>query len=203
MVRKFLKRLPPQFILPLFIFGGVIAGLGIYTLYISRAHTYVSDEPATCVNCHIMTPYFHSWNHSSHARWTNCNDCHVPQDNVVKKYAFKAIDGLYHSAVFTVKKEPQVIRPRDASNEVIMKNCIRCHTQLNTEFVKTGMTTYAEVKENRRKACWDCHMSVPHTKISNLASSPNAIAPLPQSADVMKPPPAGNVPDWLSDMLKK
>lgn len=192
-MKKILKHIPRQFILPLFICGGMLAGLGIYIIYMARAHTYLSDDAATCVNCHIMTPYYQSWNHSSHARWTTCNDCHVPQNNVVEKYAFKAKDGLYHAAIFTMKKEPQVIRPRDASYTVIMNNCIRCHTQLNTEFVKTGMLTYAEVKEGQGKACWECHASVPHTKISNTASTPDFIAPLPASP----------VPEWLKNQMKK
>ena len=37
-----------------------------------------------------------------------------------------------------MRGEPQVIQAIDESAEVIMNNCIRCHTQLNTEFVKTG-----------------------------------------------------------------
>lgn len=191
-MKKILTYIPKQFILPVFVVGGLIAGLGIYTIYMSRAHSYLSDEPATCVNCHIMAPYYQSWNHSSHAQWATCNDCHVPQDNAIEKYAFKAMDGLYHAAVFTVKAEPQVIRPRDASYEVIMNNCIRCHTQLNTEFVNTGMITYADVKGGEGKACWDCHTSVPHTKVSNLAASPHAIVPLPASP----------VPDWLKQIMK-
>ena len=48
--------------------GGVLCGLGSYTLYASRAWTYLSDDPATCVNCHIMGPYYATWNHSSHSR---------------------------------------------------------------------------------------------------------------------------------------
>ena len=192
-MKKILEHIPLPFILPVFILGGLLAGLGAYTVYMSRAHSYLSDEPATCVNCHIMAPYYQSWNHSSHARWATCNDCHVPQNSTVEKYAFKAMDGLYHAAVFTVKGEPQVIRPRDASFEVIMNNCIRCHTQLNTEFVKTGMIAYADVKEGQGKACWDCHTTVPHTKVSNLAASPNALVPLPASP----------VPDWLKEMMKK
>ena len=56
--------------------GGVLCGLGSYTLYASRAWTYLSDDPATCVNCHIMGPYYATWNHSSHSRNATCNDCH-------------------------------------------------------------------------------------------------------------------------------
>ena len=126
---------------------------------------------------------------SSHVRHTTCNDCHVPQHNVFEKYAFKAKDGVYHATVFTLRKEPPAIRPRDASYNVIMANCIRCHTQLNTQFVKTGMITYSEAKKGQGAACWDCHTAVPHTKISHPASSPNVIAPLPASP----------VPVWLKN----
>ncbi len=192
-MKKILSHIPTKMILPFFIAGGILAGLGIYTIYMSRAHSYLSDDPAACVNCHIMTPYYQSWDNSSHALWATCNDCHVPHENIAEKYAFKAMDGLYHAAVFSVKGEPQVIRPRDASYEVIMNNCIRCHTQLNTEFVKTGMISYTDVKEGKGKACWDCHTQVPHTKVSNLGSSTNAIVPLPESP----------VPDWLKKMIKK
>ncbi|MDL2211185.1 cytochrome c nitrite reductase small subunit, partial [Bacteroides sp. OttesenSCG-928-M17] len=47
-------------------------------------------------------------------------------------------------------------------------------------------------KEGEGKACWDCHREVPHTVVSNLSSSPNAIVPLPQSP----------VPDWLKNIMK-
>ncbi len=190
---KLLARIPNSMILPFFIAGGLLAGLGAYAVYMSRAHSYLSDDPSACINCHIMTPYYQSWNHSSHAQWANCNDCHVPHSSAFAKYGFKAIDGLYHSAVFTIKGEPQVIRPREASNNVIMNNCIRCHTQLNTEFVKTGMISYTEAKDGKGKACWDCHTQVPHTKIASLGSSPAAIVPLPKSP----------VPDWLKKKMHK
>ena len=192
-MKKILRYIPNQFILPMFIVGGILAGLGGYVFYVSRAYSYLSDDPSTCINCHVMIPFYESWKHSSHAPWTTCNDCHVPQDNVFNQYAFKAKDGLYHAAVFTAKAEPQAIRPRDASYRVIMENCVRCHTQLNTEFVKTGMISYADVKEGKGKACWDCHAQVPHTKVSNLSASPHAIVPLPKSP----------VPDWLKQRMKR
>lgn len=191
-MRKFLGIIPRIFVLPLFIVGGIAAGVAGYAFYMSRAYSYLSDDPAACINCHIMTPYYQSWAHSSHREWAHCNDCHVPHDNVFNKYAFKAKDGLYHSAVFTIKGEPQAIRPKDASRGVIMENCIRCHTQLNTEFVKTGMISYVQVKEGEGKACWDCHRDVPHTMVSNLSSSPGAIVPLPRSP----------VPQWLKNIME-
>lgn len=86
--------------------GGVLCGLGSYTLYASRAWTYLSDDPATCVNCHIMGPYYATWNHSSHSRNATCNDCHVPHENAVKKWFFKGMDGMRHASVFMMRGEP-------------------------------------------------------------------------------------------------
>ena len=132
--------------------GGVLCGLGSYTLYASRAWTYLSDDPATCVNCHIMGPYYATWNHSSHSRNATCNDCHVPHENAVKKWFFKGMDGMRHASVFMMRGEPQVIQAIDESAEVIMNNCIRCHTQLNTEFVNTGRIDHEMANGGRRES---------------------------------------------------
>ena len=193
-MRKIINYILPskQWKLFAIVIAGVLCGLVSYSTYASRAWSYLSDEPSTCVNCHVMAPYYATWSHSSHARDATCNDCHVPQDNFAKKWFFKGKDGLQHAAVFTMKGEPQVMQAKDASSEAIMNNCIRCHTQMNTEFVKTGMD-YAMVKEGQGKACWDCHRDVPHMGKNSLASTPAAIVPFPES----------NVPDWLKRLHRK
>ena len=188
---EFVKKISKRFLGLMFALGGLIAGLGCYTLYISRAWSYASDEPSVCLNCHVMASYYQAWNHSSHATRATCNDCHVPQGDIVSKYAFKAIDGLYHAAVFTAGAEPQVIRARAGSQQVILENCLRCHTPLTTELVRMDVRS-EDVLEGRAKACWDCHTQVPHTNISNLASAPGAIVPFPASP----------VPEWLSKLIK-
>jgi len=172
------------------ILGGIICGLGGYTAYASRFGSYMSDDPAACVNCHIMAPYYASWNHSSHARNTTCNDCHVPHDNAVRKWWFKGMDGMRHAAIFTMRGESQVIQATDKSATVIMDNCVRCHEQLNTEFVKTGRISYHQAKEGDGKACWDCHREVTHGKIG-LSSAPNALVPYPKAI----------VPEWLKKLI--
>ncbi len=83
---------------------GVIVGGGVLFMYMLRAHTYLGDDPAACVNCHIMSPYYATWFHSSHARDATCNDCHVPHENAVKKWTFKGMDGMKHVAAFLTKK---------------------------------------------------------------------------------------------------
>jgi len=191
-MKKILSLFPSWFILPLFIIGGVVAGLGSYTIYMSRAQDYLLDDPEVCINCHIMSSYYDTWQHSSHRYYATCNDCHVPQDNLFSKYYFKAMDGLYHSSVFTMRAEPQVIRPRVSTYEVIMDNCIRCHQHLNTAIVSTGTVHFQDVKEGKAKACWDCHREVPHANRSNISSSPNSIAPMPKSP----------IPTWLKNVMK-
>lgn len=64
-----------RFLIPSLV--GILIGLGGYIFYISKAHSYLSDDPKACVNCHIMEPEYATWMHSSHGRNTVCNDCHV------------------------------------------------------------------------------------------------------------------------------
>ena len=75
------------------ILSGVIVGLGGLFFYLLRMQTYlIGDDPAACVNCHIMTPYYATWAHSSHGRDATCNDCHVPHSSLAAKYLFKGMD---------------------------------------------------------------------------------------------------------------
>ena len=172
---------------------GVISGSGMLFLYVLRAHTYLGDDPSACVNCHIMAPYYATWFHSSHSRDATCNDCHVPHDNFVKKWVFKGMDGMRHVAVYLAKGEPQGLQASPESSKVIMNNCIRCHTQLNTEFVKTGRVDYMMAQVGEGKACWDCHRDVPHGGQNSLSSTPAALVPYPES-----PAPA-----WLKKLMKQ
>ena len=179
----------------LIVCAGIVIGLGALFLYLLRAHTYIADDPSACVNCHIMTPYYASWSHSSHSRDATCNDCHVPHQNLAMKYGFKAMDGMKHVAYFVTHSERQAIMAEDMSAQVIMDNCIRCHTQLNQEFVKTGRMGYMKTKRDEGKACWDCHRNVPHGGMNSLSSTPNAegVTPLPPSP----------VPEWLQRLMSK
>ena len=176
--------------------AGVVCGLGGLFMYLLRAHTYfVGDDPSACVNCHIMTPYYATWSHSSHGRDATCNDCHVPHQNLALKYGFKAMDGLKHTAYFVTHAERQAPMAETLTGQVVMDNCIRCHEQLNTEFVKTGRMSYMQQQAKGGKVCWDCHRNVPHSGMNSLMATPNAegVTPLPPSP----------VPDWLQGMLAK
>lgn len=183
---------PPQWRVPVIIALGVFMGLGAYSFYVSKAYSYISDKPEVCVNCHVMGAQYASWFHSSHRERATCNDCHVPHNNVLMKYAFKAKDGLRHATLFTLRLENQSITIGDAGASVVQQNCIRCHTQLNRE-VGLAKVTFEMAQKNEGKVCWECHREVPHGSVRSLSSTPNAIIPLPESP----------VPDWLNQLMNE
>ncbi len=170
------------------IISSVFLGLILFLLYVSKAYSYLSDNPNTCMNCHIMAPQYATWNHSSHREVAHCNDCHVPHNNVFNKYYFKAKDGMRHATMFTLRKEPQVIFIREEGAEVVHKNCIRCHSKLLTD-PKLASTVVEHNGHRTDRKCWECHREVPHGRVNSLSSVPNAKVPLPESP----------VPDWIKE----
>ena len=92
-----------------------------------------------------------------------------------------------------MRAEQTALQAIPASSQVIMNNCIRCHEQLNQEFVNTGRMNFKEMKKNNGHACWDCHRDVPHTRSRSEVSTPNALVPMPDTT----------VPDWLNDAMSQ
>jgi cytochrome c nitrite reductase small subunit len=189
---NFVKRLlpPRSWQTPVIVLLGVLTGLAFYILRISNAVSYLSDEPETCINCHVMNPQYATWNHSSHREVAHCNDCHVPHNNAINKYYFKAMDGLRHATIFTLRAEPQVIFIKEAGKAVVQDNCIRCHEKLVTD--NAGIARFDSFRHFRTdRACVDCHRETPHGRVNSLASVPNAY--IPEQNEV--------VPDWLKKLM--
>lgn len=191
-MKKYLTPLAPpkQWRLPVLVLLGILAGMGILIFHVSNASSYFSDDPATCMNCHVMAPQYATWERGSHGKVASCNDCHVPQDNMFSTYAFKASDGIRHASMFTFRLEPQVIRIKDAGRNVVQENCKRCHSSL------IHMTSITNVQgkdrdEGKGLLCWDCHREVPHGRVNSLASTPNARIP------ILSP----ITPSWLEEYL--
>lgn len=183
---------PPEFWrVPVVIILGIFFGIGLFAFYISKAPSYLSDNPKTCVNCHIMAPEYSTWSHSSHRGYTNCNDCHVPHNNVFNKYYFKAKDGLRHATIFTFRGEPQVIRIKEVGANAVQKNCIRCHINLLTDDKVNRLTNSLAMFRSERK-CWDCHRLTPHDRVRGLSTTPFSRVPLLESP----------VPQWLQVLIK-
>lgn len=198
-IKKRFSLIPPKkWRLPAAIVIGAMIGLGIYALYLSRAVSYMSDDPKACINCHVMTPHYMTWEKSSHREVTNCNDCHVPHESILSKYYFKAKDGLYHSYVFTTRTEPEVIRAKQASIEVIQNNCVRCHLDQVTD-AKTEMAVAHHTENRTTRLCWDCHKEVPHGKVKSLSSVGYQIEPTQFDAEQNKE----SIPKWIEKEINK
>jgi len=146
---------------------GAVAGLALVVARIANAASYLSSSPETCLNCHVMNDAFSTWQRSSHARAAVCNDCHVPHANPVGTWGFKAADGLRHSAVFTLRREPQVLRLSEGARPVVQANCLRCHAD------RFAMVRLAASSE---RACWDCHDNI-HGPVRSLSASPHLRRP--------------------------
>lgn len=157
--------------------------------------SYLGDDPQTCVNCHVMTPVYNSWLNSSHREVASCNDCHVPHDNVVNKYYFKAKDGLYHASVFTMRAEPDVIKMKEASQRVVQSNCIRCHIQNVTQIKYAGWLDDHTANRTDRQ-CWSCHKEIPHGKKQGLSTVRYNLAPLPTDTE------ESVIPSWLQKEMQ-
>lgn len=183
---------PPQWALPVAIALGAAVGLLVLVFHVSRASSYLSDNPETCVNCHVMATQYATWFHSRHRVVATCNDCHVPHDNKVRHYAFKASDGARHAFMFTFRLEPQVIRIHSAGQRVVQENCIRCHA------ASVHVTQLSEVRGDDVHAeeglrCWACHRETPHGRTRGLAAVPYEHIPLVGPA----------TPVWLRDLVRR
>jgi cytochrome c nitrite reductase small subunit len=182
---------PPGWRLAVSILTGILFGFALTAFFISNASSYISDDPEACINCHIMTPQFATWFHSSHRGNASCNDCHVPHENIVRKYFFKASDGLRHATMFTLRAEPQVIKIKDAGIEVVQNNCVRCHSN-QVHQVSIYEVTGKNTKEGKGMLCWDCHREVPHGRVHSEASTMNAQIPTGKVV----------IPEWIKKKEK-
>lgn len=180
--KSFLKKIisfftpPQQWRFTVIILLGILFGLGAHILYVSNAVSYLSNDPNACINCHVMTPQYATWERSSHAKVATCNDCHVPQDNFIRTYYFKAMDGLRHATIFTFRLEPQVIRIKEAGRNAVQENCIRCHSNQIHPIALRAINNRS-VEDQRPGYCWDCHREVPHGRARSLSSVPHAQTP--------------------------
>ncbi|MHB1033868.1 MAG: cytochrome c nitrite reductase small subunit [Pirellulales bacterium] len=177
--------IPRRWRLPCFLALGVAAGMGLFVVHASRAASYLSEAPETCMNCHVMATEYVTWQHGSHSRVATCNDCHVPHDSFMRHYGFKAKDGLWHSTVFTMRWEPQAIRLSARAVPVVEANCRRCHAGMICE-VSLSSPAAGDPR------CWDCHREVPHGVVRSLSATPGIFQPrLPSIESARQEPRIG------------
>jgi len=151
LIRGRMRALP----LVLSVVFGTLLGAGVFVLNYAEGLAYLSNDPAACVNCHIMQPQYDGWEKSPHHAVATCNDCHTPH-SLVAKYLAKARNGWNHSKAFTLQNFEEPIRIKEANAEILNDNCRECHEETVSEI--SGH--YGDDAE--MAPCVFCHRSVGH-----------------------------------------
>lgn len=99
----------------------LLAAFVLFAVVLTGAAGWYTSRPQFCNSCHIMEPYYTSWEHSSHADVT-CVKCHFPP-GVGEKVRGKLL-GLVQLAKYVTRTEG----PRPAA-EIPDASCLRsgCH----------------------------------------------------------------------------
>jgi len=134
--------------------AGAAIGIVGYTFVYAKGYSYLSNDPASCANCHVMNEQYDAWAKSSHHNVATCNDCHTPP-GLVGKYATKATNGFWHSFYFTTGNFPEPIRITERNRLVMEQACRKCHQDM-VDAIDAFHTETAEVQ------CARCHRSVGH-----------------------------------------
>lgn len=133
---------------------GTLAALGViafWVLFLPPFHvTEIFAEPEFCGSCHNMEPELRAFQASSHQALDSCNDCHLPNGNVVEHYVWDAYVGSRDLVSFYILgRAPYDTEATDRSKGWIQDNCIRCHGDVVERMF---------VEEN----CWECHRELYH-----------------------------------------
>jgi len=153
------NRASTAWITALVLLTGLLIGVGGYTFVYAEGFSYLSTDPAACMNCHIMRPQYDSWLKASHHNVAKCVDCHLPHD-FIGKYIAKGENGYHHSKGFTFQDfhEPIMIKAKNAA--ILQQNCLRCHEGLVHELI--GAQGAGEIQ------CVHCHQSAGHGEMTGL-----------------------------------
>jgi cytochrome c nitrite reductase small subunit len=147
---------PGRALVALVVAVGVALGIGAYTFVYARGGSYLTNDPAACVNCHVMREQFDGWVAGSHRAVATCNDCHTPP-GPIGKYATKALNGFWHSFAFTTGRFPDNIQITPRNHRVTESACRSCHDDIVHAIDVSGRAAADEAI-----SCVRCHGSVGH-----------------------------------------
>ncbi len=142
-------------------FAGIVAGLGGYTFVYAEGASYMTNDPAACMNCHVMREQYEGWQKSSHHAVAVCNDCHAPHD-LVGKYTTKAINGWNHSLAFTTGEFHEPIQVTDRNRRITEGACRYCHGEMTEQIDLHPAVSSAGFDDGDSISCIRCHRNVGH-----------------------------------------
>ncbi len=135
---------------------GLAVGVGLFTFWYGKGASYLSNDPASCANCHIMNDQYNGWQKSSHKAVATCNDCHTPPD-MIGKYTTKAWNGFWHSYYFTLGGFHEPIQITERNRQIAEQSCRTCHETMVHSITVSEANAAAE-----KVSCIACHRNVGH-----------------------------------------
>jgi cytochrome c nitrite reductase small subunit len=148
---------------------GACVGLGGFTFVYARGYSYLTDNPAACANCHVMSEQFAGWSRASHRSVAVCNDCHTPA-STIGKYTTKASNGFWHSYYFTFGGFPDPIQMTPRNRAITEAACLKCHAEITSSIAApAGLRipvagAAAGAHSGTGISCVRCHASVGHLR---------------------------------------
>ncbi len=135
--------------------AGLLAGVGGFTFIYAKGFSYMTNDPTSCANCHVMQGHLDAWRKGSHHAVATCNDCHTPHD-FVGKWLTKSLNGYHHSLAFTTGNfhEPIQIGPRN--ERITEQACRYCHADI------VNQIDYHASGTGKDMSCIRCHSGVGH-----------------------------------------
>ena len=140
--------------------AGYAVGLAIgVAVVLTYGAMEASSTPAFCGTCHVMEPYYESWQASSHSEIA-CVDCHIPPGitaELRKKYEALSMVARYFTATYGTNPWTEV---EDSA-------CLECHERrLLSGKVLFGDVLFdhgphlSELRRGKRLRCTSCHSQI-------------------------------------------
>lgn len=136
---------------------GSALGSGAFTFDFAEGTSYLSNDSASCANCHVMQRHYDAWLNSSHRAHAQCNDCHSDPTTIATKLKCKAVNGLFHSYAFTTSDFHEPIQMTDWNRKQTEVACRKCHEGMVHQIDFPSLNP-----NDQQMSCTRCHADVGH-----------------------------------------
>jgi|GEM_PF-2372319 len=143
--------------------GRFLSVLVVVIVLLALAGRVVTNEittPGFCRRCHLIEPFYMSWQIGQHAqRSVVCVDCHFESGWMGQ------LRGEAYAAIKLGQFMVGAVREPTAARFVVNENCLRCHQDiLQTQIKLPGELAFSHeqhVDQNQAK-CAQCHPAIGH-----------------------------------------